>query len=175
MMKRTLAALLLASAAACTPPAQQSENQTPAPTPPQEIACNAVAPDVTRQVAVEAPQVAVAGADLRGGELTPGTYDLTSARKLGSATGWAGTRAVALEVSEDAATGVVTLNWAGTTATSTVDRWSATLTQTPQARLTYTCGRVGDVEASFAAAPRALELQIADGANGELQLAFAQR
>lgn len=174
MLKRTFAALLLASAAACTPPAptQSTETETP---PPQELACNTLTPDLARQVSVETPPVAAIASDLRGGELTPGLYDLTSARRVGAATGWNGTRAVALEVSEDTTTGVVTLNWAGTTPTSVVDRWSATLTEAPQARLTYTCGRVGDVDASFAAASRALELRIADGADGELHLAFAQR
>jgi len=173
MLKRTFAALLLISAAACTPPQAPTTTETETP-PPQELACNAVTPDVARQVSVEAPVAAIA-ADLRGGEIAPGVYDLTSARRIGEATGWQGTRAVALEVTEDAATGAVTLNWAGTTTSSLVDRWSATLTQAPATRLTYTCGRVGDVEASFAAAPRQLELRIADGADGELQLAFAQR
>ncbi len=176
MLNRTFAALLLMSAAACSPPAPQStQTETDAP-PPQELACNTVTPDATRQVSVETPPVAAIASDLRGGEIAPGTYDLTSARRIGAATGWDGTRAVAVEVTEDTATGTVTLNWAGTASSSSiVDRWSATLTEAPSARLTYTCGRIGEVDASFAAAPRQLELRIADGANGELQLAFAQR
>lgn len=176
MMKHTLAALLLIGAAACSPPAAppSAENEPDTP-PPQELACNTVTPDIARQVSVETPPVAAIASDLRGGEIAPGAYDLVSARRIGGATGWEGTRAVALEVTEDTATGTVTLNWAGTTQSSLVDRWSATLSETPAVRLTYTCGRIGDVEASFAAAPRQLELRIADGADGELQLAFAQR
>src|SRR5687767_12174252 len=100
------AALLVA----CSPPAQRPEAP---PEQPAVAACNSVAPDAARQVRVEEAAAGVeAAADLRGGAIAPGTYDLISARRVGAATGWDGTRAVALEVSESAA-GAVTFNWAG--------------------------------------------------------------
>lgn len=175
MLRRTFAAALLVATAACSPPQQNKAEAPPAPAP-QEIACNAVTPDVAKQIGVTDAPAAAAAADLRGGSISPGLYDLASAQRIGAATGWDGTRAVALEITEDTATGAVTLNWAGTTATSAVDRWTATLSEAPQqARLNYTCGRVGEVDADFVAAERALELRIADGANGSLQLAFLRR
>ncbi|HYD89406.1 MAG TPA: hypothetical protein VEA80_18145 [Vitreimonas sp.] len=173
MLRRSLAAAMLAIAASCSPPAQQSA-ETPARPEPQEIACNTVTPDVAKQISVtEAP--AAAAMDLRGGRITPGLYDLASAQRIGGATGWPGTRAIALEVTEDAATGAVTLNWAGTTPTSLMDRWTGTLAEAPQTRLTYTCGRIGEVDADFIAGERALELRLADGADGAMLLSFLQR
>ena len=173
MLKRSFIAALLLTAA-CSP-APQDARETPQPDPPQEIACNTLTPDVSKQVGVADAPVTAAGADLRGGRIAPGVYDLSGAQRVGAATGWQGTRAVVLEVSEDAQTGAVTLNWAGTTPTSLIDRWTATLTETPASRLTYSCGRIGQVEADFSAADRALELRLADGANGALRLDFVQR
>lgn len=159
---------------ACSPPAQQKQNEPP-PAPPAEIACNSLTPDAARQIAVQEPLATVASADLRGGAITPGLYDLTSARRIGAATGWTGTRAVALEVTEGV-TGVVTLNWAGADPSNGyTDRWTATLTDTPQTRLSYSCGRIGDVAAQFAADGTNLQLRLPDGANGSLDLAFARR
>ncbi|MGH6950292.1 MAG: hypothetical protein ACREH4_05445 [Vitreimonas sp.] len=157
---------------ACSPPAQRPE--TP-PEPPTVAACNSVAPDAARQVRVEeAEAVAGAAADLRGGAIAPGMYDLVSARRIGAATGWDGARAVALEVSESA-TGGVTFNWAGAAAGGAVDSWTASFTDTPQPRLTYSCGRVGEVAAEFAALADALTLRLQDGAGGQLALEFRRR
>ncbi|MBC7767432.1 MAG: hypothetical protein H7124_01455 [Phycisphaerales bacterium] len=178
MLNRTFTAALLAAAAVgCSPPAQQDAQRPPQPPAPQEIACNMVTPDAARQVSIVDAPLAAAAADLRGGRIAPGVYDLASAQRIGAATGWQGARAIALEVTEDAATGAVTLNWAGTTANSLTDRWTATLSEAPQnrSRIAYTCGRIGEVDASFTASARALELRLADGASGELQLSFLPR
>jgi hypothetical protein len=167
LMSATAAALL-----ACSPPAQRPE--TP-PETPGVAACNSVTPDAGRQVRVEdAEASAEAAADLRGGAITPGVYDLISARRVGAATGWSGTRAVALEVSENAAGGV-TFNWAGAAPDGTVDSWTAAFTDTPQARLSYSCGRLGEVAAEFAAQADALTLRLQDGAGGQLALEFRRR
>jgi len=175
MLRPALTVGLIAALAACSPPASQDAREAPQPTPPPtEIACNTVTPDATRQVSVDAPVVAAAATDLRGGAITPGIYDLARAVRSGEPTGWQGTRAVAVEVSEDAA-GIVTLNWAGTTAANVIDRWSGALSEAPTVRLTYTCGRIGEVEADFAAAERELQLRVADGANGALELTFTRR
>lgn len=168
--------VLISAAAAvligCSPPAQRPE--TP-PEQPSVAACNSVTPDAARQVRVEeAEAVAGAAADLRGGAIVPGTYDLVSARRIGAATGWDGTRAVALEVSESAAGGV-TFNWAGAGPDGAVDSWTASFTDTPQPRLSYSCGRVGEVAAEFAAQADALTLRLQDGAGGQLALEFRRR
>lgn len=159
---------------ACSPPAQQTERPD-TPPGPTTVACNDVTPDAARQVAVgEEVVTAAAAADLRGGSIVPGTYDLASASRIGSATGWTGTRAVALEVSEGES-GAVTFNWAGAEAGGATDRWTATFTETPQPRLAYTCGRMGEVAADFAAQSNALQLRLQDGAGGQLALQFQRR
>jgi hypothetical protein len=112
-------------------------------------------------------------ADLRGGRITPGTYDLTSATRIGAATGWSGERAVALRVEENDA-GVV-LNWAGAAQSGAPDTWTATLTDTPQVRIAFTCGRVGEVDGGFSARADVLELRIQDGASGALHMMFQRR
>jgi hypothetical protein len=94
--------------------------------------------------------------------------------RVGGATGWSGTRAVALQVTEDEA-GVVTFNWAGATTDAVNDRWTATFTEAPQPRMTYTCGRAGEVPAEFAAQGDALQLRLQDGASGQLALDFRRR
>jgi hypothetical protein len=128
------------------------------------VACNDVTPDAGRQVGIgEEVVTAAAASDLRGGSITPGTYDLVSATRVGAATGWSGTRAVALNVSE-AQTGGVTFNWAGADPGGQADRWTATFTETPQPRIAYTCGRVGEVAADFAAQNNRLQLRLQDGA-----------
>jgi hypothetical protein len=168
LVSAAAAALLLA----CSPPAQRS--QTP-PEQPAVVACNSVHPDAARQVSVEeAAATAESAADLRGGAITPGVYDLVSARRIGAATGWSGTRAVALEVSE-AAAGGVTFNWAGAAPDGAVDSWTAAFTDTPQPRLSYSCGRVGEVAAEFAAQGTTLELRLPDGGAGQLALTFQRR
>lgn len=160
--------------AACSPPAQQSERPD-TPPGPTTIACNDVSPDAARQVTVGEDVATVAAAsDLRGGSIAPGSYDLVSAARVGAATGWDGTRAVALAVSEDQ-NGAVTFNWAAAAPSGETDRWTATFSEAPQPRLAYTCGRVGEVPADFAAQSNALQLRLQDGAGGQLTLQFERR
>jgi len=167
---RMLVLLAAASLAACSPPTQQAP--APTPEPPTEIACNAVAPNLTRQVQVQ-EQTVVSASDLSGGAIAPGLYDLASATRIGAATGWQGARAVALEVSEQDA--AVTFNWAGAAASGPVDRWTARFTDTPDVRLSYTCGRIGDVPAEFTASGNRLQLRLPDGGAGSLELTFERR
>jgi hypothetical protein len=162
--------------AACSPPTQ-GDAEPPSSGPAAAVqACNELAPDLTRLVRIEEQMaVSAAASDLRGGSITPGRYDLSRAARIGAATGWQGERAVALDVSEDAQ-GVVTFEWAGAAAGGEVDRWSATLSgAAPQARLSYTCGRMGAVDAAFAVTAETLQLRLPDGANGALQLDFERR
>lgn len=167
--------VLLAAAAAlvsCSPPSPQAP--APPAEPPAVAACNDVAPNMDRLVAVQdEAAVSLPASDLRGGRIAPGTYDLARAVRIGEATGWSGSRAVALGIAETDA-GVV-LNWAGAAPGGAVDSWTATLAETPQVHITYTCGRVGEVNASFMATPEALDLQIADGASGSLYMTFERR
>lgn len=169
-----LTTVVVSLLAACSPPTQQAERPD-TPPGPTTIACNEVTPNASRQVSVgEEVVTAAAASDLRGGSITPGTYDLVTATRIGAATGWRGTRAAALEVSEDE-NGGVTFNWAGTEAGSINDRWTATFTEAPQPRMTYTCGRVGEVAADFAAQNNTLQLRLQDGAQGQLALEFQRR
>jgi hypothetical protein len=164
---------LAALMAACSPPASQQQSEAPeAPVP--ELACNTVAPDSARQVAItDSEGVASAASDLRGGSLTPGIYDLVRATRIGAPSGWQNTQAVAIEISESAE-GVVTLNWVGAPQQGQVDRWTAEFREQPQ-RIAFTCGRIGEVEAQFQASGNALELRLPDGANGALLLNFERR
>lgn len=169
-----LSTAVVALLASCSPPAATTERPE-TPPGPTIAACNDVTPDASRQVAVGEPVAAAAAAsDLRGGSITPGTYDLVRATRVGAATGWRGTRAVALDVTEDQA-GAVTFNWAGAAQGSEMDRWTASFTDTPQPRIRYTCGRAGEVAAEFAAQSNALQLRIQDGASGQLALDFERR
>jgi hypothetical protein len=169
-----LTTVVVAALAACSPPATTTERPD-TPPGPTIVACNEVTPNTGQQVAVgEAVAAAAAAADLRGGSITPGTYDLVRATRVGAATGWSGTRAVALDVSEDQA-GAVTFNWAGAAPGGETDRWTASFTDTPQPRLSYTCGRAGEVAAEFAAQSDALQLRVQDGASGQLALDFQRR
>jgi hypothetical protein len=169
-----LTTAVIALLTACSPPAPTSERPE-TPPGPTVVACNDVTPSAGRQVAVgEAVAAAAAASDLRGGSITPGTYDLVRATRVGAATGWSGTRAVALDVSEDQA-GAVTFNWAGAAPGGETDRWTASFTDTPQPRISYTCGRAGEVSAEFAAQANALQLRIQDGASGQLALDFERR
>lgn len=172
MRRLLVSAAVVSVLAACTPPAQRPE--APPDQPPAVVACNTVTPDAARQVAVEdAAAVAEAAAELRGGAIAPGVYDLVSAARIGTATGWSGTRAVALEVSESEAG--VTFNWASAAPGGEVDRWTAAFTDTPQPRLSYSCGRMGEVGAEFATQPDRLELRLPDGGEGRLALTFQRR
>lgn len=173
MRKLLLGVALAAFVTACQPPAQRPE--APAETPPTVAACNAATPDATRQVTIEDElAVAAAAPDLRGGRIAPGVYDLTRAVRIGGATGWSGTRAVALDVTENP-TGGVTFNWAGRGADGAVDTWTASFAEAPSPRLSYTCGRIGDIDAEFMAANNMLQLRLPDGADGRLQLDFQRR
>jgi hypothetical protein len=174
MRKFLVSVAVAAMLAACSPPAQDTA-ETPEPSPPTTVACNAVAPNAGRQVAVGAEVVtAAAASDLRGGSITPGIYDLASATRVGSPTGWSGIRAVALDVSE-APAGGVTFNWAGAPPSGEVDRWTANFTDTPQPHITFACGRMGEADVDFAAQGNALQLRLPDGANGSLLLNFERR
>jgi hypothetical protein len=77
-------------------------------------------------------------------------------------------------VSEDQS-GAVTFNWAGADPGGEIDRWTATFTESPQPRDAYSCGRVGDVAADFAAQNNTLQLRLQDGASGQLALEFQRR
>jgi len=175
MRRVFMSVAVVAMLAACSPPSQQTSETTTAPPPPVVAACNDVHPDASKQVAVEEAQaVAAAAVDLRGGRITPGTYDLTRAQRLGQATGWSGTRAVALSVAENPGGGTL-FNWAGAAPNGAADTWTASFTDTPHAQVTFTCGRTGTVDADFNASANALDLRLPDGANGQLHLTFARR
>ncbi len=174
MRTRLMLAAAALALAACSPPAQQN---APAPAdelPPGVVACNDVAPDMARLVSVQDPVAAAAEAGLRGGPIAPGTYDLASATRIGEATGWSDPRAAALVVSESA-DGAVTFNWASAPAGGTADRWTASFTDTPAPRLTYTCGRIGAVDAAFEVSAGQLHLRLPDGGAGSLDLVLTPR
>ena len=160
-------------AAACS---REPAQQPPAEPAPTAVVCNDVTPNPVLQVAVqEAPPSAAAAAELRGGRIAPGLYDLASAVRVGAATGWTGTRAVTLRVSETE-DGTLAFDWASAAADGAVDSWTALLRETPApARIEYTCGRVGQVEAAFAVEAGVLNLRIQDGAGGQLALSFNPR
>ncbi|MEZ5995382.1 MAG: hypothetical protein R3C25_06480 [Hyphomonadaceae bacterium] len=168
------AAAAAALLAGCSQPAPSQAPQQPE-VPPAIEACNSVTPDAARQIAVT-DEVAstAAAADLRGGRIAPGTYDLIAATRIGAATGWRGTRAVALEVSEDADNGVA-FNWAGAAPGGETDRWTASFSEEPSPHMTYRCGRMGDVPVAFAVEGAALQLRLTDGAGGSLALTFQPR
>lgn len=176
MRTRLLLAAAALALAACNPPAQQAQAPSPPADqlPPGVEACNDVAPNMSRLVSVGEPMAAAAAASLRGGPIAPGLYDLTAAIRIGQATGWADPRAAALEVSESA-DGVVTFNWASAPAGGVADRWTATFTDTPEPRLTYTCGRIGEVDAAFSVEANRLQLRLPDGGAGSLDLVLERR
>lgn len=164
-----LIALTLALAA-CDPP-REARDQPKGPQPPP---CNLVQPDLARAVSVEdAPAAAAAVADLRGGPIAPGTYDLVRATRIGQPTGWQGMSTIALEVSESEA-GEVTFDWAGIR-DGQIDRWTADFSETPEPLLTFTCGRIGHIGAIYAMSGETLNLRLPDGANGSLDLVFERR
>lgn len=178
MHRRFLLAATVLALAACSPPAEREAPQPPAggDQPPGVVACNDVTPDMTRLVSVQEPlATAAADAGLRGGPIAPGTYDLVSATRIGQATGWHEPRAAALAVSESA-NGAVTFNWASVARENPADRWTADFTDTPNARLSYTCGRIGAVAAEFAVDEAGqLRLRLPDGGAGSLDLVLQRR
>lgn len=176
MRQRLMLAAAALALAACSPPSGRNE-APPAPgdqLPPGVVACNDVAPNMAQLVNVQEPVAAAAAASLRGGPIAPGTYDLVSATRIGQATGWADPRAAALAVAESAE-GAVTFNWASAPAGGVADRWTADFTDTPAARVTYTCGRVGAVDAEFAVDGNTLRLRLPDGGAGSLDLVLTRR
>lgn len=177
MQRHFLLAATALALAACSPPTSEAP-QPPdgGDQPPGVVACNDVTPDMSRLVSVQAP-LAAAAADvgLRGGPIAPGTYDLISATRIGNATGWDDPRAAALDVREDA-NGAVTFDWASVARENPADRWTASFTDTPSARLTYTCGRVGAVDAEFDVSESGqLRLRLPDGGAGSLDLVLQLR
>lgn len=168
---RSLILIALAfTLAACDPPREARDR----PKGPQPPPCNLVEPDLARVVMVQDPVAAAAAvADLRGGPIAPGTYDLTSATRVGQPTGWPGASTVAIEVAETQS-GEVTFNWAGIRDGQS-DRWTATFTETPEPSLTFTCGRIGHIGAAYAMSGANLQLRLPDGANGSLDLVFEPR
>jgi hypothetical protein len=177
MQRRFLLTAAALALAACAPPAQNDASSPPdgGDQPPGVVACNDVTPDMTRLVSVQEPLAAAAGdVGLRGGPIGAGTYDLIRATRIGEATGWPEPRAAALEVSESA-DGAVTFNWASVARENPVDRWTASFTDTPAPRMTYTCGRVGAVDAEFAVTDGELHLRLPDGGAGSLDLVLQRR
>lgn len=175
-MRFMLFAATAALLAACSPPSNDSTNNgTPAPGAPTVTACNDVVPDTTQSVTLgDDVAVASAVADLRGGRVAPGIYDLVSGGRLGGATGWSGGRAVALNVSELEA-GTI-FNWASAAPSGDVERWTAGFIDAPSGHLTYTCGRVGGADVDFTAEANGLRLQLPEvSGTGSLYLVFAKR
>lgn len=169
-------AAVAALLAACSPPSNTKQGEAPTPDTPIVAACNQVVPDLT-QVVTLGDDVAVASsvADLRGGRVAPGTYDLISGGRLGGAAGWQGGRAVALEVSESEA-GTM-FNWASApSGGGDAERWTAGFIDAPQGHLTFTCGRSGGADVDFTAEANGLRLQVPeDGGTGSLYLVFSRR
>lgn len=174
MRKFLVSVAVAALLAACSPPASQDTTERP-DEPPVVAACNDITPNAARQVSVGDEVVtAAAAADLRGGSIAPGTYDLTAATRVGAPTGWGGTRAVSLAVSEEVNGGVL-FNWAGAPPSGERDTWSASFTEAPQPHITFTCGRIGGADIDFAVEGNALQLRMPDGATGALALTFERR
>ncbi len=174
MRKFFVSVAVAALLAACSPPASQDTIERP-DQPPMVAACNDVAPDAARQVSVgEEVVTAAATADLRGGSIAPGAYDLATATQIGSPTGWNGTRAVSLAVTEEVNGGVI-FNWSGAPPSGERDTWSASFTEAPQPHITFTCGRIGGADIDYAVEGNGLVLRMPDGANGALALTFERR
>lgn len=171
LLYSAVAALALA---ACSPPASKGPAQSPADDAPSAVACNELAPNTARPVALEG-EVAVAAAvsDLRGGRITPGTYDLVSGNRIGGAVGWSGVRAIALDVSESEAG--TTFNWAAAAPGEETERWTAGFLDAPGPHLTFTCGRSGGADLAFTAEANGLRLRMPEGDAGALYLVFVRR
>ena len=73
-MRLVASLIAIAALSACNQPTTQAPD-TPAPTP-QIAACNALEPDSARLVTVQDEAAVTMLADLRGGAITPGLYDL---------------------------------------------------------------------------------------------------
>lgn len=175
MRRLLLAAACIATLASCSPPAQETSQAPAAEVPPVTAACNALEPDLANAVTLEGEvAVAAAVADLRGGRITPGTYDLASGNRIGGAAGWQGARAMTLDVNESDAGAM--FDWASAAPGGEVERWTAGFTEAPSPRLTYTCGRSGGADVAFTAEPNGLRLRVTeDGETGSLYLVFVRR
>lgn len=161
-----------AALAACTPPSQTTSVETTEPTTTVQTACNTLTPDPTKRVQLTQDNAAAALADLAGGPITPGAYDLANGSVGAGASAWPMPRAVALDVAETA-NGTV-FNYASDDPAD--PRWTATLREGPPSAIEYTCGRIGNAEITFAATPTQLRLRM-PGSNGEgfTTLVFAKR
>lgn len=170
-----LSAVAALALAACSPPAGKGPAAPGPGEGPASVACNELTPDTAHPVALEG-EVAVAAAvtDLRGGRITPGTYDLASGNRIGGPVGWTGVRAIALDVREGEA-GTI-FHWAAAIPGGETERWTAGFIDTPGPHLTYTCGRTGGVDLAFTAEPNGLRLRIPEESGaGSLYLVFVRR
>ncbi len=164
--------LVLAAAlalGACSPPTSRP------PEAPMVTVCNDVTPNPAQAITL-GDEVAVdaAVADLRGGRVAPGTYDLVSGNRIGAAAGWQGARAVVLDVRE-AEAGTI-FNWASIAPGGETERWTAGFIDAPSGHLTFTCGRGGGADVGFSVEAEALRLQVPEQSGaGSLYLVFARR
>lgn len=173
--------LLLAAAAtlvACSPPSSTDAPTSEAPSTetPAPLACNDVAPNTAQAVTLQGDvAVAAAVADLRGGRVTPGLYDLASGNRIGAATGWQGARAVSLQVIEEE-TGTI-FNYASAAPSGAeTERWTAGFIDSPTPHLTYTCGKSGGADVAFTAEANGLQIRIPEESGaGSLYLVFVRR
>lgn len=154
---------------ACSPPPSRP------PEAPLAIVCNDVAPNPAQAITLgDETAAAAAIADLRGGRVAPGTYDLVAGNRIGAAAGWQGARAVALDARE-AEAGTI-FNWASAAPSGETERWTAGFIDVPSGHLTFTCGRSGGADISFSAEADALRLQMPEQSGaGSFYLVFARR
>lgn len=179
MRRILLLAVSVATLAACQPPSSapsgSTQSTTTAPTP-AVVMCNEVTPDPTQArmpAALPPAAVAALSESLRGGPITPGTYDMTSGVLQGGAAGWTEARAVAINVADSDA-GTV-LNYAETRGAETA-RWTATLNDAPPSTLAFTCGRTGSAEVTYAASANELRITVpAETGAGAIYYVLAKR
>ena len=171
-MRALFVTTALAALAACAPPASQATH-TSATSTRRAAVCNRVSPDLTKLVLLGERPLALAHAELLGGPLAPGVYDLSGGYVSGGAPSWRVTRAAALEVVE---TGVgERLNYASMS-NNVLERWSATFHEGPPTTIDYTCGHSGRQVVTFQAQAQQLQLRVPDPSGvGEQTLIFTRR